>query len=165
MLDHAISYIRRRVSNTEEKVPSEVLDRLNELWCSRRQYWEGDTHARDELFGFGWWFSSTKFDDKWFISELEKTLDLTNGIIELDFKVAKRLKELTSTYPLEVVKCLKMMVKSPDEWIVQRLRKDITEILKAIHKCDEKPVQTEAQKILNYLGDLGYHEIVEEVMN
>ena len=86
-------------------MPSEVVDRLRTLWAWWRTAATATSDAAD-LAAFGWWFTSGVFDDEWATDELLEVLTLTDGRIDWDHEVIKKLAQGAATRPTKVAACL-----------------------------------------------------------
>jgi hypothetical protein len=60
----------------------------------------------EELSAFGWWFTSSVFDTDWSLQTLDQVLAATNGDIEWEQEVAKKLATLVDGAPDKVKACI-----------------------------------------------------------
>jgi uncharacterized protein YyaL (SSP411 family) len=109
---HALAWVGQMVQGQQDRIPIEVIRRLQQLWESRlavaQQADNPDAHA-EELAQFGIWFTSGKFDGPWAVAQLLTLLKLT-GRVGNTSKVVDRLKTYMDTMPYEVAQCIAVLV-------------------------------------------------------
>jgi len=109
---HALAWVGQMVQGQQDRIPTEVVRRLQKLWESRlaaaQQADNPDAHA-EELAQFGTWFASGKFDGPWAVGQLLTLLNLT-GRVGNTSKVVERLKTYMDTMPSEVAQCIAVLV-------------------------------------------------------
>jgi len=170
--------IRRRaiwfIGRTLEQVPKSDLDkerkdriikRSMDLWEWRTQETKRvDRQTRDksvqELKWFGMWFVHSPFDKAWAITQLDKTLELTEGEIEFADDVIDSFRNYIEKHSLEVLKALTLLVKGDKRGLLVSMSKErIRELIETIIK--EHPTE-ETMNSVNELVDCitrrGHHE-------
>ncbi len=155
---HAIESVGRWLREPAP-VPTEVLDRLKDLWTWRtheaRNAPVPAAHAT-ELAAFGWWFASGKFDDHWALAQMEAVLGLV-GRIEPEGSVLARLADLSADMMSEVLNALELIIRGDARgWVVLTRREPIRTILtKALQSPD--PISRRATELINRLSARGHH--------
>lgn len=144
-----------------ESVEEDTKNRLKDLWVKRFENAKQDPSSHQkELQEFGTWFISKKYEDFWPLAQLKEVLDLT-GNIESDHQVAGRLVELCSTYPDEVIDCIRLMIEGDKrEWAVIYWRAEIREILTNV-LANENDDKEKAIDLINRLISLGHLDFKE----
>ncbi len=109
---HALAWVGQMIHGQQDRIPSEILRRLQHLWENRvaaaRQGGDVGAHA-EELAQFGTWFASGKFEGPWSLTQLLELLKLT-GRVGNTSKVVERLKTYMDAMPYEVVQCIAVLV-------------------------------------------------------
>lgn len=95
-------------------IPSETYTRLFQLYDRVVEVYTPQPLAarQDALRGFAFWAISPHLDRPWMLSRLRKTLELTNGTLDVEFRVIERLADLSTSYPEECVSCLLLMISA-----------------------------------------------------
>lgn len=159
----AIEYIGRSLFNTEGEVPADTISRLKNLWNWRFgeiQRSEDIIAHYPELVAFGWWFSSSKFDDSWSMKQLLKSVELSNKT-DPDHRVLERLAELSKLMPTETVRCLDLLCKGDKEgWKIHGWKKHATLILTNALQIKGNAGRS-AENLIHYLGSRGWLEFGE----
>jgi len=160
---HAIEFVGRSLSSTEGEIPENVLARLMGLWENRIAAHAGEGISPVEILPFGWWFTSSKFDDSWAIKQLLEVLKITKKI-EPDHRVLEKLASLSKTFPNESVQSLGLMVEGDHEgWRVHSWREEARTILLNALQCGEETPREAAEDLINRLcaqGYLDYRELL-----
>lgn len=158
---HAFGIEGRRLHDTEENIPSEILGRLKALWEQRLTTAQDDTSPAShavELAAFSWWFASAKFDNAWALNQLTEVLKLV-GKVDVDHKVVERLAALATEMPMQTVQCLRLMVEGDTEgWRVQAWRGPTRTILDVAIQSTDTQARQAAMDIVHRLGARGYFE-------
>lgn len=117
-------------TNHSKTQSAAVLSRLRLLWT----WWVEQVRSGDasDLSAFGWWFASDALESEWSLPELERVLRLTNGEIERDDLVVKKLGGLVASSPGSVAACLHCLLDSSDEWWVMRTEHALRACLEAL---------------------------------
>jgi len=165
---YALEFVGRSLYNTTERVPSELLTRLQALWEWRMELMHGeiqDASRTTELAAFGWWFGSGKFDDAWAIAQLEVVLS-RNKKVEANHLVVEHLDSLVTSMPLSVARCLTLLIKGDEQgWVTSSVLNQVRGILAKVLQSDDDTVQQVAEDIARYLvtrGDLNALNLLEK---
>ncbi|HEV2990199.1 MAG TPA: hypothetical protein VG759_17275 [Candidatus Angelobacter sp.] len=128
----AMWFVGTSISGWDEKTPEEPFLRLQALFENRLQSAKQASSLENfcnELMGYGWWFTSGKFPEKWAVEMLLAVLRLTNRVAN-DMKVVQKLAELRSKYPEECVICLTLMVHGDvDRWLLVGVEQQAEDII------------------------------------
>jgi len=152
---HAIEFIGRSLKYTDESIPSEIIERLKELWEERFSQVKKDSvkHER-EVAAFGWWFVSGKFDVDWSITMLSEALKLVPKTEPADM-VIEQLSEIAETYSLESIECLRRIAEGDKEgWLLYTNEEAIRKVLQSGLANPNTRKRTE--EFINYLGRRGF---------
>ena len=149
----ALNFIGTSLRNTPDKIPETTAARLKDLWVSRadsaKQH--GDPDGR-EMKEFGWWFSSSQFDDEWSISQLLESLRIAGQTFP-DHLVVQRLAEMAEREPYRCVDALKMIVEGDKEgWAILGWKEQAEGILGAAMKSGDSRARSLAEDLINLLG-------------
>jgi hypothetical protein len=135
----------------------EVVKRATELWEARVQVASDADHAL-EVAKFGWWFPAPAFPGAWALENLVRALQVA-GRIEANHLVLKRLAELASAYPNEVLRAFDLMISGDQsDWVVMAQPEASIEILRALLAVTDGSVHRRALEITNLLGARGYRQ-------
>jgi len=149
--------------DTAEIAPA-IIDRLKALWTSRLRAAKSDRNGlsfAEELARFGWWFASKKLELEWALSQLVEALQIANKA-EPDFLVVENLAEISSTMPLQSVRCLAMMVRGDREgWGILGWSDFARKILTDATNSSDHAAKDEAVQLIHKLGSRGYFEFGE----
>ncbi len=150
---HAIEFAGRAVWNTKEAVPKEILERLQYLFDKRLETARRSkikANYEKEFSAFGPWVYSRKFDEKWTLNALEKSLTLTKKREGLSGYILEFLGETSLRYPLETVRCLRLMMAANEKragWYFESKKVKVV-LLKAA-----KSANPEAQQIASEIQE------------
>jgi len=61
---------------------------------------KADTNT-EELKEFGWWSKAGFFDDEWYVNQLLKTAEKTQGTLEGDHWVGISLSKIANRFPIQ----------------------------------------------------------------
>jgi hypothetical protein len=109
---HALAYVGQMLQAQQDRVPGEIVLRLQKLWESRMDAARAAPDLADheeELAQFGAWFASGKLEGGWAVRQLLGLLELTGKVTNTS-KVVERLKASMDTMPYEVVACIAALV-------------------------------------------------------
>jgi hypothetical protein len=163
---HAIDYAGRAVWNTKGEVPKEILNRLQHLFDTRLEVATKSKSRKaheKELSAFELWVYSRKFDESWTLHALEKMLILTRKRERYGGYILEPLIEFSKRHPLEVLKCVRLMVESNQErlsWYVDPAK--LKEILRNATNSDNneaKQIVVEIQDILIRQGAFEFRNL------
>jgi len=118
---------------------------------------------KDELKRFGIWFISDRLDKAWAISQLVKTLELTEGRTELEFSVIEALRNYVDEYYMDVLRALTLFVKGDREgWMLMSSKAKIEECLDSIiGNRPHQEIKNSVNDLVNNLTKKGYHEFAK----
>jgi hypothetical protein len=144
-----------------EPVDEAMLQRIIELW----EYRLGLARASDEperfkleIAEFGWWFIAPVFDEGWLLAQLQTSLEVVDSI-DSGHLVVRRLAKMVSAHPLDVLRCLQLMLKSDRYgWLTLNRDTAVREILAQTLQSTEDDVRSLAEEIVHELGARGYRE-------
>lgn len=160
--EYAISFIGRVLTQTHEEIPQEIVERLKRLWEVRLEAAKRSPSRAEfakELAAFGWWFASEKFDVSWALENLLESLYLVHKI-EPTSIVLEHLGKTVQKYPLQSVRCLKMIAEGDqDGWEIHLGINHIRSILE--RALQDFASKAEAEMIINYLASRGFLELRE----
>jgi hypothetical protein len=154
----AIDFIGRSLAQTPN-TPQKVADRLRHLWENRLA--AASEMDREEMAAFGWWFISGAFDDEWLTTNLREALRKAEKV-EPAHKVAERLAQIASSYPLIAVECLGYMVRGDAEgWGIRMWTDDAKIILATALASADPSARKAARNLRNELGARGHWQFRE----
>ena len=169
LLGHAMWFVGRSVSGWDAKNPHEAIARLQELIESRLETARFATSAddcRQELSGFGWWFTTGKFDEQWELATLLSVLQLTKKVAN-DMDVVKRLAELCPKYPEDCVACLRLMIEGDqDRMLLVGVERETEELL--THALSSPAAAASARRVTEELiarGHFRYRRLLDKDRN
>jgi len=143
----------------EVPVPEPVLGRFRELWMWRVEVARADpARYGEELKGFGWWFTSGKFDEAWAVAQLDVAVALA-GTIDHELRVLPRLAKAAERFPLEAVRVLTRLLSGRvAPWRVVSWRESIEAVLRYAVGSGRQDAKHEAEQLTHRLGRAGYFE-------
>ena len=160
----AIRFIGNSLRGENDQIDEDLKNRLRAFWewrMSIAQKADNPDNFKSELASFGWWFVSGCFDQDWAMNQLRMAIQLA-GRTSLDREVVAKLAEITDAYPVEVVECLRNLLKglpdrgSPDLWVNHAK----TALAKAIEHRESREA---AKAAANEFGSKGYIEGFREL--
>lgn len=155
-----VNFIGRRVLRDDFKNlkdPRWVKGKLIDFWKTRLK--KGKIVDKEEFKEFGWWFIYTRFGRKETIINLLKTLKITNGDIEMEHEVAKKIVDYAKDFPLEAITCLEYIAKAQKEsYRISMEREIFREIIIIVKKSKNNKAIKKADQLLDYLGSIGFIE-------
>lgn len=145
---HALESLGRGLRRTDTLDPS-ATERVRELWSWWRRTVTATGDSSD-LAAMGWWFTSDVFDDVWVLEQLGETLAATNGAIDWDHEVAKKLASLAGTHGPAVIGPLEQFVTGGDEWRVPRTKDAVHDALEVLlgNDATREPAREIVQRLL-----------------
>jgi hypothetical protein len=113
---------------------------------------------QDELEAFGFWFSSTVFEEKWAVEQLAEVLKLGGGRTLLRPSL-RRLADVSETSLHHALTCLKSIAEK-DEYRqnVPYFKQEFMDLLKRCLQSSIQEVANEAEDFVHWLGARGYRE-------
>ena len=159
LCSHALSFIGRELFNAKTEIPTSTLERLRTLWDSRIHSAQSSPLSHiAELSAFGWWFASSKFDNKWALTQLSASLRLVDQV-EAEHQVIKRLADLVSELPEHVIECLSLMITGgKGTLLVLAWREQVRSILTATVNSENSEARERTIALINRLIALGHLE-------
>jgi hypothetical protein len=148
-----ISYIGQQLLKYE--LPGDVIQRFKTLWEWRMSYIKDLSNRQDfqkELKSFVHWFVSKKFDDKWALENLIKTVELVDGITEQHVYLAPDvLVGMANKFPELVLRYLDLLTYKASRRILNlyemRIGTSIEEISKILESKGRSDLEKELKKI------------------
>jgi hypothetical protein len=148
-----ISYVEQYLLKDEKS--KDVIERFKTLWEWRMSYIKGLSNRQDfqkELKSFIHWFVSRKFDDKWALDNLIKTVELVDEITEEHVYLALDvLVGMAKKFPELVLRYLDLLTRKVSEWILNlyeiRIRESIEGISKILESKGRSDLQKELKKV------------------
>ncbi|MEX2305003.1 MAG: hypothetical protein WD595_02310, partial [Waddliaceae bacterium] len=157
----ALNFVGRVVLRQQESLRNkdQVLKRLAELWKKRISLLVENT-AVEELQELGWWFKFSPVGKKETLELMTKTLELTEGKIDVPYEIVEELVSYVSEYPLESIKLIKLIAEAEREsHEITYKRNEYREVFRLIKEGDNKEAKQVKDEIINHLGSKG---LVEE---
>ncbi len=118
---------------------------------------------KDELKRFGIWFISGRLNKAWAISQLVKTLELTEGRAELESSVVEALRNYVDEYYMDVLRVLTLFVKGDREgWMLMSSKTKMEEYLDSIiGNRPHQEIKNSINDLVNNLTKKGYYEFAK----
>jgi len=147
-----ISYVGQYLLKYE--LPDAVIHRFKTLWEWRMSYIKDLSNRRDfqkELKSFIHWFVSERFDDKWALENLIKTVELVDEITEEHVYLALDvLVEMANEFPELVLRYLDLLTHRASESILKykiTITNRIEEISNILESKGRSDLEEELKKI------------------
>lgn len=155
----AISFVGRVMREKYEfSKKDEMIKRIGQLWDTRL----ASTKDTEELTEFGWWFKNAPFDRKTTMARMQKTLELTNGIIDAPYEIIEELQNYASEMPLETITALSLIAKADREHHEYSYKKkEYAQIIRLVKMSGDVEATKKADDIINFLGSKGFIEFRE----
>jgi len=157
----AITFVAA-VFRENEKVPEAHAEFLRSLIEDRLTASENAAKQgkpSPEWKAFGWFFAAKSLDDDWLLSQLERVLALTGGVIEHDFHVFERLPGIAQKQPERAVRCLRAIIDANREgWAVAGHEQEIRQVIKAGLGAGAPGARQAARDFVNYLAFRGWFQ-------
>jgi hypothetical protein len=146
------AYVQRDESAVTGKLPT--TERLQQFWDWRLE----ESKEAEELCVFGWWVRKGKFDNRWLLDRLLKTLEKTGGAINGGVNVMAMLRDFSSEAPDLCVHALELLAKSRavDRGTLIVHEGDIKAILSRARACGDRDSAARAERIIDHLTKLGF---------
>jgi len=159
---HTTWFIGTSIANWDDGAPPEVFERLRKLFERRLQVAQGSATPGafvKELSGFGYWFTSGKFEECWSLETLLASLRLTKKT-ESEMDVVKLLAKRCPQYPVECVTCLRLMVEGDtDRWLLLGVEEDAKKVLRTAISSNNAEAALSASRLREHLiarGNFGF---------
>lgn len=155
-----MEFLGRALRKTEEDIPTEVLQRIRDLWDARLGVITGEPEAHDsEAQAFALTFASAKFDEEWSLEGLNVTLRPGGGRWFGRY-VMDRLAEMATTKPAEATRFTrKMLEDAANDWDHLSWRDQVRDVLAATSDAvDQETLDNRTAIIDHYIkhGDLDF---------
>lgn len=138
-----------------------LLKSLWEIRINKARKSPSDSINIKEISGFGYWFVTGKFEDKWSLENLQISLEIA-GKIDPDSIVIERISELSEKFPKESVRCLKLMAETKEMvWRSDKWYETAKDILRNAQKSGDTEVKNEAIDLINFFGTKGRYDFRE----
>jgi hypothetical protein len=165
---HALGFLGRSLTYSDEEVHDDVLVRLKALWelrlnaAEEGQLLPGPVPPSQELGAFGWWFVSGKFEDGWAMDQLMRALDL-GAKLRNEFPVLRRLANLAPEMPLPTVRCLEKVIERAGRGILG-WNDDAKQILSAAVRSQDPTAQKAANALISRLMAVGHVGLLKDLL-
>jgi hypothetical protein len=152
---HATWFVGKGLYDEHGTIPSEILQRLMELWEWRLSATRKTPNDR-EAIQFGYWFASGKFELSWAMSNLLEVLRTFRNA-EPDHLIVEQLMKHAEALPLEAVQALGFLIEGDREGFSiygwqEYPRNILTTAIMAGGKAKE-----EADRVIDLLGARGHY--------
>jgi hypothetical protein len=135
-----------RSPNPDDEIAGRLIRLWNELMSRDRN------PSNDELATFGWWFASGHYDAGWSLATLENVLS-RNTSVEADHAVVPRLEELSTSHPVESVRCLLLLVRGVSEtWRILGWADAIESIVRQAAASGSTQASQDAHEVISLLA-------------
>jgi hypothetical protein len=158
---HALEYIGRSLHRSGE-VPAEPLALLRDLLSRRIAALAstGEVAVKEgiivELAGYGWWFTSGKFEAKWALDAL--LVCLRNGVgVDPLYSLTEALVRLAPEFQVEVAEVVRRLIDGPRaDYIVSASALELRQVLAELATSDDATVQAMLAATVDRLLSHGY---------
>jgi len=156
---HAIQYVGWSLMRTDEAIPADVLERLQELWDWRFPALAAAAKASDaatrkaaveELEEFGYWFASKKLDVLWAVARFDAVVEITGGT-ERGHAALEYLAEIAEQMPLAAATTLVKfnLTAGKDPWRFHLWKEPAMEIMRRALNSTESGASSMAELLIN----------------
>ncbi len=153
-----ISYVGQEILVAE--IQGDVIERFKELWEWRISYIKELSNRQDfqkELKSFIHWFVSKRFDDKWALENLIKTVELVDEITEETEKhvcdALDVLVEMANEFPELVLKYIDLLTRKASKGILTLYAITIKDHIEKISKILESKGRSDLEKELKKIKE------------
>jgi len=154
--------ILREIETFEDK--ESVKQRLGALWDQRISL-SKDQCDTEELQEFGWWFKYSPFPQKETLDRTIKTLELTEGIIDVPYEITEELKLYATEHPLESIIILDLIVHAEKETYDHLYKlEEYREVIKLVKETQNDKAKKIAEDVVHYLGSIGLIEEFRDLL-
>lgn len=154
----ALNFAGRVILRSQEDLrdKEQTLKRLGELWEKRISLSPKETDV-EELMELGWWLKFSPVGEKETLELMTKTLERTNGKIDVPYEIVEELIKYVPKYPLESAKLLRLLAKAKQEFHeISYKQKEYREVLQLIKDGDNQEAKKIKDEIINYFGSIGF---------
>ncbi len=162
----ALNFAGRVVLRQQDglRYKEQVLKRLAELW-EKRISLPSDTIEVEELQELGWWFKFSPIRKKETLELMTKTLELTNGKIDVPYEIVEELVKYVPEYPLESIKLLQLLAEAEREsHEITYKRNEYREVFRLIKEGNNKEAKQIKDEVINHLGSKGLIEEFRDLL-
>ncbi len=164
IVKHAIFYAGANILKTELKnIEDEKIPNPENL----RWVWESmlEKISIEAAKGFGWWFANSPYDAEFTIKQLLKTLKFTSGQLDDEHKINEELSKYVDDFPIEVVKCVELIIKNDDHgWHLSYRINDYSDLFRRSLVNNKPGLREKISKLADYLGKKGFDAFEEFVI-
>lgn len=162
----ALNFVGRVILRQQDELrdKDEAMERLTKLWEKRISLPSKETDV-EELLELGWWFKFSPVDKKETLELMTKTLELTEGKIDVPYEIVEELTKYVADFPLESIKLLKLLAEAKQELHeITYKRKEYREVLKLVKSSSDAEAKQIADEIINHLGSIGLIEDFRDLL-
>ena len=159
-----ISFVGRNFKN--DKITKKIISRVVTLADNRLEKIKKSTKPYEEIQEFeefSWWVSSECFDTKWALDVLIDALQLGCDL-EGDHLVFDRFISVGSTFPLEVITSLDLMVENDKKgWGVPTWGEELRKVIELVLNSGNQNAITKAKEFIQKLvarGHIQYKDLL-----
>lgn len=162
--EHLMDFVGMSIRNETDPLSCEQEGLFRQLWESRVAEAETATDPsryEKEMAGFGWWFSSGKFEEDWVSDQYLRVLDFGSQMRTHHF-VAEALVRVSSSKPLKVLQILSKMIDlNQPSWMIMGDRHEVTSVLRTGLQSSDALVQKLGREIVSRLIARGHTEYAD----
>ena len=154
-----MNFLGRALSNTEDDIDPQVLQRIQQLWDTRLEAIAQEPEAhQSEADAFAYTFASAKLDDDWSLAGLETTL--RPGSPRWSGRPAiERLAEIADTKPNEATRCtLRMLKGAANDWDHFSWRDQVRDVLTTTNDATDPEAIENRTAIVDHYIERGDHD-------
>ncbi len=151
------------------EIQSDVIERFKTLWEWRVSYIKGLSNRQDfqkELKSFIHWFVSKRFDDKWALENLIKTVELVDEITEKHvYDALDVLVGMANEFPELVLKYIDLLTRKGSKGILTLYAITIKDHIEKISKILESKGGSDLEKELKKIKETINLKLGKEVFS
>lgn len=149
LLDEAISHIWRLLKDDQSKKGMN-MEKIKAIWTDAKFL------ARPQLTEL---FERSPLDQAFSISALLKNLKAVKEKVEHSHRVVEELVGYAKEFPSETLECLELIVAADAKtWEIHFMKDYIRMIVKDIRSLQNEQLSQRCDRLVNFLGSLGYPE-------
>lgn len=146
----------------DDDIPDDILQRARQLWEARATEVTEGRAGPVELRDFYWWVHCGKFPIEWWLPLLKQAADATD--FEGRTYLGEHLAEAARTSPRMTIEVLSRLLQSaPRPMARYNLIENAPAIIARGLDCGDAEAAQEAQRLMDWLGKIGYLEIKDRV--
>ena len=157
----AINFIGRVVLRELVAYPDKeaVVSRVSQLWDRRVATATDKNIDTEELREFGWWFKQSPFSHKETIDKLLKTLQVTNGLVDVPYEIVEELQNYATELPLEAITVLDLIARAEREYNELSYKKEeYKSVIRQVKSSENADAIKIADELINFIGSRGFIE-------